>query len=166
MCSLPSRRISRVEIDGNVGDEYDFDNARLGDGLRLATAITVKPTDHLALEFIGNRQTLDVTGDDGRKGRLFTAQIERLKATYTFSARAFLRLIGQWVETRRDPSLYRFEVARREGAFDGSALFGYKLNWQTVLFVGYGDSRALLENGSLARAGRQFFLKVSYAFQS
>jgi hypothetical protein len=162
----PSRRISRVEIDGNVGDEYDFDNARLGDGLRLATAITVKPTDHLALEFIGNRQTLDVTGDDGRKGRLFTAQIERLKATYTFSARAFLRLIGQWVETRRDPSLYRFEVARREGAFDGSALFGYKLNWQTVLFVGYGDSRALLENGSLARTGRQFFLKVSYAFQS
>src|SRR4029079_12696438 len=122
----PSRRISRVEIDGNVGDEYDFDNARLGDGLRLATAITVKPTYHLALEFIGNRQTLDVTGDDGRKGRLFTAQIERLKATYTFSARAFLRLIGQWVETRRDPSLYRFEVARREGAFDGSALFGYK----------------------------------------
>jgi hypothetical protein len=35
-----------------------------------------------------------------------------------------------------------------------------------VLFVGYGDTRSLLGNGDLAAAGRQFFLKVSYAFQS
>jgi len=34
------------------------------------TALTVKPTDHLALEFIGNHQTLDVEGDDGRHGRV------------------------------------------------------------------------------------------------
>ena len=69
-------------------------------------------------------------------------------------------------ETERDPSLYRFEVARKDGGFDGSALFAYKLNWQTVLFLGYGDNRALQGNGDLKPAGRQFFLKVSYAFQS
>jgi hypothetical protein len=130
------------------------------------TALTVKPTDHLALEFIGNHQTLDVEGDDGRHGRLFREQTARLKATYTFTARALLRLIGQWVETQRDPSLYRFAVSRKDGGFDGSALFAYKLNWQTVLFVGYGDNRSLLPNGDLVAAGRQFFLKVSYAFQS
>ena len=162
----PSRRFSRFEVDGNVGREYDFENGRVGDGLRLSTTLTVKPTDHLALEFIGNHQTLDVDGDDGRSGRLFRAQTARLKATYTFTARALMRLIGQWVETRRDPSLYRFEVTRKDGGFDGSALFAYKINWQTVLFVGYGDSRSLLGNGDLAAAGRQFFLKVSYAFQS
>ena len=162
----PSRRFSRFEVDGNVGREYDFENGRVGDGLRLSTTLTFKPTDHLALEFIGNHQTLDVDGDEGRSGRLFQAQTARLKATYTFTARALLRLIGQWVETRRDPSLYRFEVTRKDGGFDGSALFAYKLNWQTVLFVGYGDNRSLLGNGDLAAAGRQFFLKVSYAFQS
>jgi hypothetical protein len=162
----PSRRFSRFEVDGNLGQEYDFENGRVGDGLRLSTTVTVKPTDHLALEFIGNHQTLDVDGDDGRHGRLFRAQTARLKATYTFTARALLRLIGQWVETERDPSLYRFEVTRKDGGFDGSALFAYKLNWQTVLFVGYGDSRSLLPNGDLTAAGHQFFLKVSYAFQS
>jgi hypothetical protein len=162
----PSRRFSRFEVDGNVGREYDFENGRVGDGVRLSSALTVKPTDHLALEFIGNHQTLDVDGDDGRHGRLFRAQTARLKATYTFTARALLRLIGQWVETKRDPSLYRFEVTPKDGGFDGSALFAYKLNWQTVLFVGYGDTRALLGNGDLAATGRQFFLKVSYAFQS
>ena len=162
----PSRRFSRFEVDGNVGREYDFENGRVGDGLRLSTTLTVKPTDHLSLEFIGNHQTLDVEGDEGRSGRLFRAQTARLKATYTFTARALLRLIGQWVETERDPSLYRFEVTRKDGGFDGSALFAYKLNWQTVLFLGYGDNRSLLGNGDLVAAGRQFFLKVSYAFQS
>jgi len=162
----PSRRFSRFEVDGNVGEEYDFENGRVGDGLRLSTTMTIKPTDHLALEFIGNHQTLDVEDVDGRGGRLFQAQTARLKATYTFTARALLRLIGQWVETERDPSLYRFEVSRRDGGFDGSALFAYKLNWQTVLFVGYGDNRSLSGNGDLVAAGRQFFLKVSYAFQS
>jgi uncharacterized protein DUF5916/cellulose/xylan binding protein with CBM9 domain len=162
----PSRRFSRIAVDGNVGEEYDFENGRVGDGLRLSTAMTIKPTDHLALEFIGNHQTLDVDGDDGRNGRLFRARTARLKATYTFTARALLRLIGQWVETERDPSLYRFEVAKKDGGFDGSALFAYKLNWQTVLFVGYGDNRSLLPNGDLVAAGHQLFVKVSYAFQS
>jgi hypothetical protein len=34
-----------------------------------------------------------------------------------------------------------------------------------VLFVGYGDDRALQEEGTLTRADREFFVKVSYAFQ-
>jgi hypothetical protein len=56
-------------------------------------------------------------------------------------------------------------VTAREGSFAGSALFAYKLNWQTVVFVGYGDNRTLQESGDLTRADRQFFLKLSYAFQ-
>ena len=97
--------------------------------------------------------------------RSFTATVARLRTQYTFNARAFLRLIGQWVETERDPSLYKLTVSRRSGDFSGSALLAYKLNWQSVLFVGYGDNRALDENENLERAGRQFFLKISYAFQ-
>lgn len=160
----PSRRFSRVSIEGNLGEAIDFAHARVGDGGRLNLTATIKPTDHLALELIFNRQWLDVE-DNGREGRLFTAQVGRLKATYTFTARAFLRLIGQYVETERDPSLYRFPVSEKDGAFDGSALFSYKLNWQTVLFLGYGDNRVLLPGDELVAAGRQFFLKISYAFQ-
>lgn len=160
----PSRRFSRISINGTLGEEIDFAHARVGDGGRLSLTATIKPTDHLALEVIGNRQWLDVQ-DEGREGRLFTAQVGRLKATYTFTARAFLRVIGQYVQTDRDPSLYAFAVSEKDGTFDGSALFSYKLNWQTVLFVGYGDNRALLAGDELVAAGRQFFLKISYAFQ-
>ena len=115
--------------------------------------------------FDGGRRYLDVDTEDGRSGRLFTALVARLRTQYTFNARAFLRVIGQYVETKRDPSLYTFAVARRDGDFTGSVLVAYKLNWQSVLFVGYGDDRTVSEEDRLEKSRRQFFLKLSYAFQ-
>jgi len=56
-------------------------------------------------------------------------------------------------------------VKPRSGDFAGSILFAYKLNWQSVMFVGYGDDRALSPGGDLAPVDRQFFAKLSYAFQ-
>ena len=124
----------------------------------------MRPTDHLTLDVNSAVSWLDVDADGGR-ARLFTAQAQRLKATYNFNARLFLRVIGQYVSTQRDPALYAEEVAPRSGEFSGSALFSYRLNWQTALFAGYGDERALDDQESLARTQRQFFVKLSYAFQ-
>ena len=161
----PSRRISRLTFQGFFGEHPDVANVRVGRGGEIEADATLKPTDHLELDFNSDRQWLDVTSD-GRHGRLFTAQIERLKATYNFTARTFLRVIGQYLDVRTDPTLYLVEgVPERSGGFDGSVLFSYKLNWQTVFFLGYGDSRVLDSNGDLLRTDRQFFLKVSYAFQ-
>jgi hypothetical protein len=157
----PSRILGQISLEVTTGEAIDYANARAGDGTNLVLGATVRPTDHLELRFNGSRQTLDVDG-----GRLFTAEVNRLKATYTFSARSFLRLIGQRVQVESDPDLYTFEVAPRDESFTGSALFAYKLNWQTVLFLGYGDERALEERTDrLERSGRELFLKVSYAFQ-
>jgi hypothetical protein len=44
-------------------------------------------------------------------------------------------------------------------------LVAYKINWQSVLFVGYGDFRSLDDEGRLRPTSRQFFLKLSYALQ-
>ncbi|MCZ6508208.1 MAG: hypothetical protein O7A98_01565 [Acidobacteria bacterium] len=76
-----------------------------------------------------------------------------------------MRLIGQWVETERRPDLYTFEVDDDDGSFAASAVFAYKLNWQTVLFVGYSDSQVRDDLDTLQPADRQLFAKVSYAFQ-
>ncbi len=165
LLASPTRWLTRVSLQGFVGEEVDFDNSRLGDGGSVNAGVTVRPTDHLELRLAASRRWLDVRADGGRRGRLFTAEIERLRAAYTFTARAFLRVIGEWVETERDPTLYGFAVPARDGGFSGSALFGYKLNWQTVLFVGYGDERTLLEADRLEPAARELFLKVSYAVQ-
>jgi len=39
------------------------------------------------------------------------------------------------------------------------------LNWQSVLFVGYGDNRELSDLSKLEKSSRQAFVKVSYALQ-
>jgi hypothetical protein len=126
----------------------------------------VRPSDHLELNLDAARRWIDVRAESGRQGRLFTADVQRLRATYSFSARSFVRAIAQHVRTERDPDLYRDEVDREDAALSGSLLFAYKLDWQTVLFLGYGDERALLlRSDRFEPAERQLFLKLSYAWQ-
>ncbi len=157
----PNAVVNDVSLDARFGDEIDFDNAREGSGSTLTLFASLRPTDHLELRVNASRRALDVTG-----GRLFTAQVERLRATYSFTSRMFVRLVGQYVATTRDPSLYTFPIGARSANFSSSALFAYKLNWQTVLFVGFGDNRAFLaDTDRLEPSGRQVFVKVSYAWQ-
>jgi hypothetical protein len=164
----PSLRVSDLSLSLTAGDDVDFANQRPGRGVTLAMSGTVRPTDHLALQINGSRRWLDVAPAGGPEdARLFTAEVARVKATYTFTSRAFLRLIAQRVRTVRDLALYdpALGLPRREEGVTGSALLSYKLNWQTVLFLGYSDDRALAVDDRLAPAGREIFLKVSYAFQ-
>ena len=164
----PSRAVTDVSFIGYLGEEVDFANSRTGRGADLTFGATVRPTDHLALQLNAARRWLDVTPDaGGERERLFTAEIERLKGTYTFNARVFFRAIVQHTRVRRDLALYRSpsDFEAREGTLTGSALLAYKLNWQSVLFVGYGDNRTLSETNTFEKQDRQFFLKVSYAFQ-
>jgi len=56
-------------------------------------------------------------------------------------------------------------VTPKDGTFTGSALLAYKVNWQTVLYAGYGDDRELSDASRLVPSARQVFVKLSYAFQ-
>jgi hypothetical protein len=162
----PSQLLSDIYLEGIVGEQIDFANARPGRGDSLILSAALQPTGHLALAVDASRRWVDVRPDEGSSSRrLFTAQVERLKATYTFNSRLYARLIGQYDRTDSDPTLFRDPVDARTGSFAGSALLAYKLNWQTVVFLGYGDDRTLDDSGRLQRSGRQFFLKTAYAFQ-
>lgn len=172
----PSRRVAFVHVDGTLGQDIDFDNARPAHGTTINASATVQASDHLAIDLIENARWLDVSPiaggveSAGPRARLFTQDVARVKVTYTFTARMFLRVVGQYVATTRDPSLYVSTVDARSGAFGGSALFSYKLNWQSVMFLGYSDDRALTEqqppqSQRLAPLDRQLFVKFSYAFQ-
>jgi Domain of unknown function (DUF5916)/Carbohydrate family 9 binding domain-like len=160
----PNSRFSRITVAGRAGQAVDFVNSRVGSGATVNVRVTVRPTDHLELLGEWDRQWLDVHAGQ-TSGQLFVAQVNRLKATYIFSARSLLRLIGQYVTVDRDPALYLVAVPRRSGSFLGSLLYSYKLNWQTVLFLGYGDDRLRTETDALLRTDRTLFLKVSYALQ-
>jgi len=62
--------------------------------------------------------------------------------------------------------MYTFAVPHKDANFSGSALFAYKLNWQTVLYVGYGDTRVFAETtNQLENFQREAFMKLSYSWQ-
>jgi len=107
--------------------------------------------------------------------RLFTARVSRAKGTYTFTDKLYARVIAQYVATDRNPSLYKTDVSSHSGDFSGSVLLAYKLNWQSVMYVGYGDDRSVVQpldvsgqppaQRQLVPLDRQVFVKISYAFQ-
>jgi hypothetical protein len=166
----PSRLLSQVETDGLLGQDIDFGNSRRAHGTTINASGTIRPTKHLELALLENQQWLSVAPTEADWQRLFVARVSRVKGTYTFTSRLFVRAIAQYVATRRDPSLYLFAVDRRSGDFGGSFLLAYKINWQSVMFVGYGDDRELTavtldRRQRLAPLDRQVFVKLSYALQ-
>ena len=161
----PSRSFTRIGVQASLGEAVDLYNLQVGTGADLTAFATLRPWARLTLDLLAARRWLDVPRPEGGEGRLFTASVLRAKALIHFSSRAYLRLIGQWVGTTSDPALFPFPVDDKEGGFEGSVLFTYKINWQTALYVGYGDERALDEGDTLRRTSRQLFAKVSYAFQ-
>ena len=164
--AVPSRMFNNVSIDAYFGEEIDFANAREGTGATVNTALTLRPSRHLELRNDASRRWLNVDDGLGNSGRLFTASVERLRATYAFNARSFVRLIGQYVQTTRDSTLFTFVVPRKSADFTASGLFAYKLNWQTVLYLGYGDEREFdVVTDQLEKSRRQVFAKMSYAWQ-
>jgi hypothetical protein len=156
----PSRRFTRITFNGHAGDSIDFANGRVGRGASLALGATLRPLDRITLDLLANREYLNAGG-----GRVFTAQVERIRSLYSFSANSIIRVIGQYVATERDPARYTFAVPRHSGNFLASVLYSYKVNWQTVLFVGYGDARTITAQNDLLRSDRSVFFKVSYAYQ-
>jgi uncharacterized protein DUF5916 len=162
----PSRRVTLLAIDGTSGQEIDFDNARPGTGSTINLQATLNPTNHLNVDLVQNQRWVNVVDPGAVSRRLFLARVSRLRGTYTFTARLFARGIVQYVSTTRDVSLYIDPATvPREGTLSAQALLSYKLNWQSVLFVGYGDDRDRTGQNQLVKTGRQVFVKASYAFQ-
>jgi hypothetical protein len=161
----PSRVVTQLLIDATTGQEIDFANARPGTGSTINLQATLNPTNHLNLDLVQNQRWVNVNPVDVSQ-RLFIARVSRLRGTYTFTARLFARGIVQYVSTTRDPSLYiEPTTLARLGSLSAQALLSYKLNWQSVMFAGYGDDRDLADQNQLVKSGRQVFVKVSYAFQ-
>jgi hypothetical protein len=161
----PSRLLSNVAVNGTAGQEIDFANARPGTGSTVNVSAMLNPTNHLNLMLTQNQSWVNVGDAAGVTRQLFIARVSRVRGSYTFTSRMFVRATAQYVSTNRDPRLYRFDTIAKSGTITGQVLLSYKLNWQSVMFIGYGDDRMLSTQDRFEKVDRQFFVKVSYAFQ-
>jgi hypothetical protein len=155
--------VARLSFNATYGDTIDFQNRRPGELLSLSPGAELKLGRHVNALIDHTLQRLDVDG-----GRLFEANLSQLRLIYNFNSRTFVRGIFQYLDLKRDVGLYRPELQEflepKTQTLLTQLLFSYKLNAQTVLFLGYSDDQLGTRDFGLTRTDRTFFLKVGYAW--
>jgi len=172
-----------LRLSGSLGQQIDYANANTGQKLNTWLTIdwSVNKNLNLNLNHFFNRMNVDasdflVEGElvQLESGRLFTANKSNLGLTYQFNIQSQLRLTVQYTDITRDESLYlanhdindNNDVGDLSRYFSTQLLYSYKVNPQTLLYVGYSDGGfQSAESDQLERDQRSFFVKFSYAFQ-
>jgi hypothetical protein len=154
----PTGKIA-INFFGQVGDTIDFSNSQAADSVLLNPKIEYRVNRPINLQFDHTYQRLNVGG-----GTLFTANLSQFRVVYQFNVRMFVRAIIQYLNLTQNQSLYTFPVDAETRTLFTQFLFSYKLNPQTVVFVGYSDNRLGLQGIDLLQTDRTFFMKVGYAF--
>ena len=157
-----------LRLDGRFGDRVDFFHAQQAHEDFLAPGVSLDMGRHLRLSLDHARS--DYTVD---AGPLYTAELSQLRATYQFNVRAFVRLVSIYERIERDPDNFTLPFPIKDENLANQFLFSYKLNPQTVLFLGYSDEHlsladldtpGLRDGSGLRQQGRTLFLKVGYAW--
>lgn len=162
----PTGRLG-FDLFWQLGEELDFANARKSGLARFRQGLDIRLGRSIELELDYDLKRLTHQGR-----RVFREQVSQARGVYHFTDRMFFRGIVQLREVDRDPSLFRSEVEPRSRSLDTQFLLSYKLNPQSVVFLGYSDASAgVRENQDptapldLTRLSRSFFLKLSYAWR-
>jgi len=143
------------------GDQIDFANSRLGDEVLIEPFVNWNINRNLLLRFRGSMVRLD-----SKEGpNIFDAQLYDVRLTWQFNVRSYLRFTAQYQDVKKNPDEYIDPVDTRSRNVGRQLLYSYKLNPQTVFFLGYSDQ--LIEDDdidTLTTTDRTWFMKIGYAW--
>ena len=151
-----------VQMQAHYGEQVDFANSRLAFERRLQPNVEWNINQHLLLRLQHTKSIL--TTKTGQ--RIFDANLTDLRVTWQFNVRSYIRFTTQRQDLERNVQVYADRTTQGRGVTLGSQLlYAYKLNPQTVLYVGAAsggveDDRTL----DLMRTNNTMFAKVSYAW--
>ena len=140
-------------------DRIDFAHTRAGKGVEWSPEVSLNLGRNLRFNLQYEANQLAIDGD-----RLFLANTIDSTFIYQLNVRTFLRAVVQFVDIRRNQDLYAATVEPVTKDLFTQLLFSYKINPQTVLFLGYSDNYLATEDFSLTRTDRTFFVKIGYAW--
>jgi hypothetical protein len=150
---------TRLSLDTTYGDAVDYANGRAATRLNLEPTVFLKLARRLDIAAAHEFERLEVD-----EGRLYTANVSYLRVAYQFTRRTFLRAILQYEGYDFDTDLYSDNRDSRYSGFASQVLFSYKLNPQTVLYLGYSDRHEGADEFDLTQRERTFFAKIGYAW--
>jgi len=152
-----------VQMQLHYGDEVDLANTRLALERRFRPNVEWNINEHLLLRLQHTKATLTAK-DTGQ--RIFQANLTDLRLTWQFNVRSFIRFTTQRQDVERNVAVYTNRTTPGRGITSGAqVLYAYKLNPQTVLYVGAANSG--LEDDrtiDVMSTNRTLFAKFSYAW--
>lgn len=145
-----------------TGDEIDFSNDRLGRILEIRPVVNWNLNKHLQLKLRHTHRKMEADNQ-----HLFTARLTDMRLTYQFNVRSFLRLAVIYRDITRNQDNYLFDtVDENYESLATQLLYSYKVNPQTLFFLGYSDHGFQDDNLSRIRKDEKaVFAKFSYAWQ-
>jgi hypothetical protein len=144
---------------GEAGDSIDYSNARAATQLLTSTTMEFGIGRNLNVNLNHLFQRLSVDSE-----KIFSAHLLQTRLVYNFNVRTFVRAIVQYYDLARNPALYTSSVNPETRTLFTQLLFSYKINPQTVLFLGYSDNHLGFRGLDITRTNRTFFLKLGYAW--
>jgi len=146
-------------LTGLYGDTIDYTNQRAAKSLFVQPGIEVGLGKHINFNLSHNYERLSAAGSE-----IYKVNLLQTRLIYNFNRRSFLRAIVQYLAVSRNPGMYVIPVDPATRTLFTQFLYSYKINPQTVLFLGYSDNYLGLQGIDVTRTDRTFFLKISYAF--
>ena len=148
-----------VDLYTRYDDTIDYSHARAAKRFLFEPYMQLDISRHfnLRIDHLMQRLTVDA-------GRLYIANATDLQFKYQFDVRTFVRAIIQFSDIRRDQDLYAATIQPVTKELFTQLLFSYRINPQTVLFLGYSDNHFGTRDFSLTQTDRTFFVKIGYAW--
>lgn len=150
-----------LELEIHYGDEIDFLNDRLGTKTLINPMFKWKIANGLSVDVSHQYQHMEVEQD-----KLFTANLSNVRLHWQLSLHSFIRLSSIYTQIERNLAQYLYSTPDSKATHLGNEiLYGYKLNPQSVFYLGYSDS--LTSDDELTRLTRDektYFMKLSYAW--
>ena len=145
-----------------TGDKIDYRNNRLATINELTTNVTINATDHLELDLYYIHSELDADNpDSGRQENVYTADLTELRISYQFDVHSYLKLNLVYSDVEQNPNNNPISFnSKKNKSLSTQLIYAYKLNPQTVFFIGYSDSSYQDDYlNELEREQKTFFTK-------
>jgi len=146
-------------FEAGLARAIDYNNNRPAQSLLLGPSLELGLGKHINLTAYHSFERLESSGL-----RTYTANLSQVRLIYNFNVRCFVRAIVQYLDVDRVPERYIYPVDPHSKNLFTQFLFSYKINPQTVLFLGYSDNSVGIQGVDITRTDRTFFFKIGYAF--
>jgi hypothetical protein len=148
------------ELYFSFGKKIDYQNNRIADYREFYTNARFNPTSHLEIDFSYTYETLD-----SKSANVYDANLVELRVSYQFDVNSYLKLNIVYSDVDKNLDNNVSAYSKTNSDLSTQLIYSYKLNPQTVFFLGYSDISYRDDDlNKLRREERTLFTKVSYAW--